>query len=185
MITTDNETWARKATYLMTQAKDDPVEYIHHEIGYNYRLTNLQAALGCAQIEHLSDYIDTKRNIAASYAEAFKEIPAITPLHEAPWAFSTFWLSTLLLDETRCGADSRTLMRSLGELGIQTRPLWQPGHLSPAHAGNTADVCPIAERLHQQALSIPCSVHLGDDQHQVIHALMSLTGHCEERFVSE
>jgi len=64
MITTDNEAWARRAKYLTTQAKDDPVEYIHNEIGYNYRLTNMQAAMGCAQLEQLDDYVVKKRHIA-------------------------------------------------------------------------------------------------------------------------
>ncbi len=69
MLVTDNEEWARKAKYLTTQAKDDPVEYVHGEVGYNYRLTNLLAAVGCAQMEHLAAYVAAKRKIAARYTE--------------------------------------------------------------------------------------------------------------------
>lgn len=173
MIVTDNAAWARKAKYLTTQAKDDAVEYIHHEVGYNYRLTNLQAAMGCAQIERLDDYIAAKRRIAATYTAALHRIPGITPLPEAPWACSTFWLYTVLVDETRYGLDSRALMQCLAEDGIQTRPLWQPLHLSPAHRSGWQCPCPTAERLQRTALSLPCSVHLASDQHQVIAAMMS------------
>ena len=77
MIVTDNEAWARKAKYLTTQAKDDPVEYIHNEIGYNYRLTNVQAAMGVAQLEKLEEHIASKRRIAKTYTQAFKDIPGL------------------------------------------------------------------------------------------------------------
>ncbi|MCZ6872007.1 MAG: aminotransferase class I/II-fold pyridoxal phosphate-dependent enzyme, partial [bacterium] len=106
MITTDNAVWAAKAKYLITQAKNDPIEYVHHEIGYNYRLSNLHAAVGCAQLEHLPRYIEAKRQIAASYSHALREIPAITCLAEASWAFSTFWLYTIRIDPSQFGMGS-------------------------------------------------------------------------------
>ena len=160
MIVTDNETWARKAKYLTTQAKDDPLEYIHNEIGYNYRLTNIQAAMGCAQLEQLDDYIAAKRRIAAAYTEAFQNVPGVTPMREADWAFSIFWMYTVLVDEAQYGISSRVLLRRLGEAKIQARPLWQPIHLSPAYAGSWIVDGSVAERLNRQALSLPCSVGL-------------------------
>ena len=162
MITTDNEAWARRAKYLTTQAKDDPVEYIHNEIGYNYRLTNMQAAMGCAQLEQLDDYVVKKRHIAKTYIEAFKELPGITPMREAPWAFSNFWMFTVCVDAKQFGMNSRHLLKALAEKKIQTRPLWQPLHLSPAHAGCQPQSCPTAEMLHENCLSLPCSVGLKD-----------------------
>ena len=131
MIMTDNEAWARKAKYLTTQAKDDPVEYIHNEIGYNYRLTNMQAAMGCAQLEQLDDYVVKKRHIAKTYIEAFKDLPGITPMRKAPWASSNFWMFTVLIDAKLFGKTSRQLRKILAEKKIQSRPLWQPLHLSP------------------------------------------------------
>ena len=68
MIVTNNAAWAEKAKYLTTQAKDDPIEYVHREIGFNYRLTNVQAAMGCAQMEQLPQFIETKKRIADRYA---------------------------------------------------------------------------------------------------------------------
>jgi perosamine synthetase len=160
MIVTDNEAWARKAKYLTTQAKDDPLEFIHNEVGFNYRLTNLQAALGCAQLEQLNDYIAIKKQIAENYTKAFAETPGIAPMRHADWADSIFWMYTILIDTTRFGMKSRELMQKLGNVGIQARPLWQPTHLSPAHTGSYSVDCSTSERLNRDALSLPCSVGL-------------------------
>jgi perosamine synthetase len=175
MIVTDNEDWAEKAKYLTTQAKDDPLEYMHNEIGYNYRLTNIQAAMGVAQLEQLDEYIDTKRRIAATYTSAFNELPGITSMQEANWAFSIFWMYTVLFDENEYGIDSRTLLRALRERNIQTRPLWQPIHNSPAYEGDLACPCEIAEMLKCTALSLPCSVGVNsEEQQRVIQAIASI-----------
>ena len=168
MIVTDNEAWAHKAKYLTTQAKDDPVEYIHNEIGYNYRLTNIQAAMGCAQLEQLDDYIAAKRRIATIYTEALQDVPGITPMREAPWAYSIFWLYIVLVDEAKFDLDSRALLRKLDEAGIQTRPLWQPLHRSPAYADLKLADCAIADQLHRDALSLPCSVGISPLQLQEV-----------------
>lgn len=172
MIVTDNEAWAHKAKYLTTQAKDDPIEYIHHEIGYNYRLTNVQAAMGCAQMELLDDYIAAKLCIAAAYTDQLKDLPGLTPMRAASWAESIFWLYTILVDEEVTKKGSRQLMRHLAERGIQARPLWQPLHQSPAYAGSQAYQCTVAERLNRMALSLPCSTGLtADEQARVIEAV--------------
>jgi perosamine synthetase len=172
MIVTDNEEWVRKAKYFTSQAKDDPLEYIHCEIGYNYRLTNIQAALGCAQIEVLDEYVEAKRRIGRRYDMAFSELAGVEFMKEAPWAFSVFWMSTALIDEKEYGMGSRNLLRELEKKGIQTRPLWQPIHLSPIyhHLGHTE--CHVSERICRSAISLPCSVGLeARDQERVISAL--------------
>src|SRR5207253_9965690 len=133
MIVTDHADWAAKAKYLTTQAKDDPVESVHREIGFNYRLTNLAAAMGCAQLETLSARIEAKRRIAAVYERALREIEGLTPMKEAPFARSIFWMYTVLVDEAVFGMSSRDLMLRLRHERIETRPLWQPMHMSPAH----------------------------------------------------
>ena len=173
MIVTDNEEWARKAKYLTTQAKDDPLEYVHNEIGYNYRLTNLLAAMGCAQMEQLPEFIAAKRRIASSYSQALKSLPGITPMSEAPWAYSTFWLYTILVDREIFGMDSRALLRKLDQSKIQTRPLWEPMHRSKAFADCGAFDCPVADQLNRDALSLPCSVGLADDDLQAVIAILT------------
>lgn len=164
LIVTDNEVWAARAKYLTTQAKDDSVEFVHREVGYNYRLTNVQAALGVAQLELLDEFIAIKRRIAATYAHGFHDVPGIVPMPEAPWASSVFWLYTVLVDEPEFGMDSRALLRELGAAGIQSRPLWQPGHRSPAHRQAVMTPCPVAESLNARALSLPSSVGLTSEQ---------------------
>jgi perosamine synthetase len=178
MIVTDKESWGQKAKYLTTQAKDNPLEFVHNEIGFNYRLTNIQAALGVAQLEMLDEYIVSKRRIAATYADAFKDLPGLRTMCEAESAFSVFWMYTLLVDETKFGLDSRSLMRQLEGLKIQSRPLWQPAHLSPAHRGAYATDCSTAERLNRDALSLPCSVGLREDEvSRVIQSVRNAVGH--------
>ncbi len=170
MIVTDNEAWAQRAKYLTTQAKDDPLEYVHSAVGYNYRLTNIQAAMGVAQLEKLDEYISIKRRIAKTYVEALCDVPGITPMREAEWAFSVFWMFTVLIDATRFGMDSRLLLRYLDTKEIQTRPLWQPVHLSPAHIGMRATDCTVAERLNRDAISLPCSVGLSNIEQSYVIA---------------
>ena len=170
MIVTNNEAWADRARYLTTQAKDDPVEYVHGAVGYNYRLTNLQAAMGCAQMEQIEGYIAAKRRIAATYEEALSSVPGIAPMREATWAFSTYWMYTVRVDEKRFGMDSRALLRWLEQAGIQTRPLWQPLHRSPAHAGCPCYRCEVADEVAHDALSLPCSVVLSEEQQSAVIA---------------
>ena len=172
MIVTDNDLWAQKARYLTTQAKDDPLEFKHNEIGFNYRLTNIQSAMGCAQMEQLDDYIAAKRRIAGAYTNALADLSGITPMHEAPWAYSTFWLYTVLVDKQQYGMDSRALLKRLIENGIQSRPLWQPLHRSIAHADGHPRSGIVADRLNQCCLSLPCSVGLTSDlQEKVVEII--------------
>jgi perosamine synthetase len=175
MVVTSDRTLAQRCKYLSTQAKDDPVEYVHGAIGYNYRLTNISAALGCAQMERIDEHISAKRRIAAAYSSALSQIGGLSPLREAPWAQSIFWLTTVRVDRERYGLDSRDLMHALQSREISSRPLWQPLHLSPAHVAASSHnplPCPVAERVAEQALSLPSSVGLTTEmQSRVITAL--------------
>jgi perosamine synthetase len=171
-IVTDNPAWADRARYLTTQAKDDPVEYVHAAVGYNYRLTNIQAAVGVAQLERLDDHVAKKRHIARTYTAAFAETRGLQPMTEADWAFSTFWLFTVLVDGQEYGMDSRALCRALAANSIESRPLWQPLHRSGAHRNSQAYAVDVADTLYRRALSIPSSVGLSEeDQYKVIGAL--------------
>jgi perosamine synthetase len=177
MMVTNNCRWAERAKYLTTQAKDDPIEYVHKEIGFNYRLTNIQAALGVAQMEQLASYIHAKRKIAQTYAEGLRDIPGITCMPEAGFAQSTFWLYTVLVDGAAFQMHSRELLRRFAQCRIQARPLWEPLHLSAAHRSSFATDCRVAERIHDQALSLPSSVGLvPSDQIRVLEAIADVAG---------
>jgi len=160
MIVTDNSDLAERARYLSTQAKDDPIEYVHKEIGYNYRLTNLQAALGCAQMEQLDSFIEAKRAISHAYSQGLQVLEGIESMREASWAYSVYWMYTILVNEELFGEDRRALMQRLSACGIQSRPLWQPLHLSPVYQNAQALLTGSAESINRRALSLPCSVGL-------------------------
>ena len=177
MLVTNSAEWAGRAKYLTTQAKDNPIEYIHNAVGYNYRLTNPLAAMGCAQMEQLDTFVDAKRQIAKRYQESLAALPGIQLPGEADWASSTFWMYTVLIDDKKSRMDSRELLRELAVRKIQTRPLWQPINRSLAHNASGSPSCPNSEALNRQALSLPCSVGLTpSDQGRVIDVLTSVLG---------
>lgn len=158
MIVTQNEALANKARYLTTQAKDDPQEYIHHEVGYNYRLTNIQAAFGCAQMEALASHVRRRREIHALYQKRLAGTPGLQFQAEAESVFSNCWLTTVRVDRAAYGSTARELRDRLKEARIEARPLWQPGHLSPAHQDAVKLPCPVSEDLFENCLSLPsCS----------------------------
>ena len=172
MIVTDNADFAERGKYLTTQAKDDPVEYIHGEIGYNYRLTNLQAAMGCAQVEKLGEYVDRKRKIAQCYTQELSGIRGLEPMREAAGIRSSYWMFTMLVNLEKFGRDSRSLLKALSGEKIQSRPLWQPLHLSPVHRDCQVIGGSVSERLYREGLSLPCSVGLSqENQERVIRVV--------------
>ncbi len=174
MLVTDDPAMGERARYLTTQAKDDPQEYVHGEIGYNYRLTNVQAALGVAQMEALQELVESKRSIAEHYSRAFAQVPGVEPMRQASWATSSWWLYTVLVDAQVRGEDSRALMRRLAKVGIMSRPLWQPMHLSPAHRDVESYYCEVSAHLYERALSLPSSANLTlEDQRRVIDTVAS------------
>jgi perosamine synthetase len=175
MLVTNDEGLARRARYLTTQAKDDPVEFVHRAVGYNYRLPNVLAAIGCAQLEHLDSYVLRKREIAAAYDADFRTVPGLHSTHERPGDLSTFWLYTVRLEAEAGQRGSRELLGHLEAASIQARPLWQPMHLSPAHRGAFATDCSVAELLNRQCLSLPCSVGLGDAERERVASVVLQT----------
>jgi perosamine synthetase len=164
MILTDSRKLADRARYLTTQAKDDPVENIHGAIGFNYRLTNIQAAMGVAQMEKLDEYVAKKREIAAGYGQGLADIAGITHQTQAKGALSSFWLYTVLIDRKIYGMDSRALMKRLKAEGIETRPFWHPLHSQKIFKDCYSHGCPAAERVYRDALSLPSSVGLTPQQ---------------------
>ena len=172
MLATDNESLALRARYLTTQARDDSVEYIHGDIGYNYRLCNILAALGCAQLESVEEFVNTKHRVAAAYDKQLDSVPGIHAMGEAPWAASAFWMFTVFVDPDHFGMSSRDLLRYLASQDIEARPLWQPMHLSPAHLTSQSLQHGVAERLNREALNLPSSVGLAEeDQARVVSAI--------------
>jgi perosamine synthetase len=170
VLTRDREVAAR-VRRLTTQARTDALEYIHEETGYNYRLTNLQAALGVAQLEQLDGFVESKRETAAHYRELFRGIPGVTVAGEAPWARSTYWMTSVLLETSVC-PDVRGLLRRLNAAGVGARPLWRPLHRQPLYAGAQAYRVEVADALYERGLSLPCSVGISGDERQAVAAAL-------------
>ena len=167
MVVTDREAVGEHVRHLSTQAKQDPVEYVHDVIGFNYRLTNVQAAMGCAQLEQISTFVSAKRRIAARYRQAFEGIAGLSTMPSQPWAQPVFWLYTVLIE-----GGSRPLMRALAEEGIQARPLWRCLHTNAPYRESQVIGGQVAVSLQRDALSLPSSVGLGEeDQERVIEAI--------------
>jgi perosamine synthetase len=161
---TNRRDWADRARHLSTQAKSDPIEYVHDEVGYNYRLTNVLAAIGVAQLEQLDDRVMARRRVASAYSAALGDQPGVTGMTEAPWAFSTFWLYTVRVDADVYGMDSRAVLRKLADANVQARPLWEPLHRSVAHQHAYACEAPVSDAWYRDALSLPSSAALTTDQ---------------------
>lgn len=160
---------ARRAAHLTTTAKTDAIEFFHDEVGYNYRLSNVAAAIGVGQLEMLSELTSAKRAIAERYQSELAAEPVV--LHPEPVdCTSTFWLYTILVN-----GSSRPVIRHLIDHGVSTRPLWTPIHQLPAFANHCYVYhCDVSDDLHTRALSLPSSVGLSRaDQDEVITKVRS------------
>jgi dTDP-4-amino-4,6-dideoxygalactose transaminase len=173
MLVTDDQTLAARAHHLTTQAKVPDVGYLHDEIGYNYRLTNVAAALGIAQLERLPGFVTRKREIAARYDEAFAGLPVDRPPRVDGY-HSTYWLYSLLMPHA---TDRGGLQRHLADGGIDARALWRPLHAQPPYARAACLGGAIADDLFARGLSLPCSTGLTDaDQSRVIDSVLRYHG---------
>lgn len=169
MIVTDDAELAARAKHLTTQAKRASDEYVHDTIGYNYRMSNLSAALGVAQLETLADKVSAKQAIADRYAEWLATLP-LTLAPRADWANPTHWLySVLLTDGVTPGSD---VVASMAERGIQARRVWPPLHRQAPYASTERLGGAIAEDIYRRGLSLPSSADLCErDQKAVTTAL--------------
>lgn len=160
MIVTSDDDIAKRARHLTTQAKKDPFEYDHDEIGYNYRLTNIQAAMGVAQMERIDEFVETKRRNAVLYRELLSDINDIRFLWEMPWARSNFWFYTIKAPK----GHRMHLMKHLLSRDIQVRPVWKLIHTLPMYKEYQAYEIQNAIQIYETSLNLPCSVGLKREQ---------------------
>ena len=167
-IVTDHEELARKAKHLTTTAKlPHRWQYVHDEIGYNFRMPNINAALGCAQLEQLPDLLAAKRRLFKSYSEAFSGVPNLRIVAEPVGCRSNYWLHAILLDESAAHDQDRTLA-ALNDAGFGSRPAWTLMHrLRPYEACPRMDLT-VAEGLERRLITVPSSAHLGMDGDPVL-----------------
>ncbi len=162
-LVTDDEGWARRARWLSTQARDPAPHYEHTEIGYNYRLSNLLAALGRSQLADLGRRVEIRRAHNAAYREALGGLPGVSFMPEIPGGRSSFWLTCLLIDPTVAGVDREAVRLHLETLDIEARPVWKPMHLQPVFADSPVFGGSVSARLFDLGLCIPSGSNLTDE----------------------
>lgn len=167
-IHTSNLKWAKRARFLSTQSKDNFPHYEHSEIGYNYKMNNIAAGIGIAQLDILHRCIRKRREIYHSYETALKGLPGISFLTEPEGYFSNRWLSTLLINPLEAGFDTNELRVFLDKQNIECRPVWKPMHLQPVYRQAMYYGGTIAESLFVQGICLPSSSHLSHQERERI-----------------
>jgi perosamine synthetase len=162
MVVTDNAGLAERARFLRGQAMHSTVPYYHLEVGYNFRMTNLQAAIGLAQLERVDELISRKRQIAHWYADRISRLPGLTFSPEADWATSVYWMNSVLV-RPETGMTAKQVRDRMAKAGIETRPFFFPMHTLPPYIRATAiRRYPVAERLSKQGINLPSSPKLDE-----------------------
>ncbi len=172
MIVTEDEELARRARHLTTQARVPGIEYVHDEIGYNYRLTNIQAAVGVAQLEQLPGFLERKKEISARYSKKLGGLTGIGLPPRPPWSAPSNWLYTILIDGEGASCDARGLIRELAKANIEARPVWVPAHMMTIYDGAARLGGATGESLYSEGVSLPSNVSLDvKGQETVVAAL--------------
>jgi dTDP-4-amino-4,6-dideoxygalactose transaminase len=170
MLLTDDAELASRTRYLATQARQPSVHYEHTEVGYNYRMSNLLAALGRAQLTRLDDMIARRRALRDVYRGVFAPVDGVEIFGGHDDAEDNFWLTSIVVDEAVTGWRAAELGAALGAENIESRPLWKPMHLQPVFAGVGALVNGNSERLFTNGITLPSGSVLGAPQIERITA---------------
>ncbi|WP_433392443.1 DegT/DnrJ/EryC1/StrS family aminotransferase [Micromonospora sp. KLBMP9576] len=163
MLVSDDAALLARARHLSTQAREPARHYEHRETGYNYRLSNLLAALGRAQLVRLDEMIARRRQLRERYAKLFAPVPGVQ-LIGGEDGESNCWLTGIAVEPARCGWHAADLGAHLADGDIETRPVWKPMHLQPVYAGAECLLTGAAERLFAEGLVLPSGSALGEPQ---------------------
>lgn len=175
MLLSDDKDIIDKARFLSTQAREPALHYEHNEIGYNYRLSNVSAAIGVGQLEMIEQKVTRRRAIFERYKSAFNGIAGIDWMPEPPWSRCTRWLTTMTVDPALAGTDRHALLEACAKSDIEARPLWKPMHMQPVFADSTFVGPGYCERLFETGLCLPSGSGMTDsEQDRVISALLPL-----------
>ena len=158
-ILTNDRNLAIKAKHLTTTAKvPHRWNFYHDEIGFNYRMPNINAALGCAQLEKITEKLAAKRKLYESYSKAFTNISGVKLASEPAWGKSNYWLQTILLDPDVAFQRDK-ILEVTNDAGFMTRPVWRLIHTSPLFSDSPKAPLPIAESLEARIINIPSSIY--------------------------
>lgn len=164
MFLAKSEKDLRKAKYLSTQAKDDELNFIHDEIGYNYRMTNVQAAIGLAQLEVIEDFIEIKKKHFDLYKELLESVEGVRLLDFTEGIRPNYWFYPLIIDEEKTGYSVSQWIEALGKEKIQARPVWELIHKQKPYQNQICYKIEQAEIYRKSIINIPCSTNLTKEQ---------------------
>jgi pyridoxal phosphate-dependent aminotransferase EpsN len=174
MLVTKHKAWAEEARFLATQARDPAPHYEHSTFGYNYRLSNICAAIGLGQMDVLEERVTRRREIFARYQEALSR-PGIAFMPEPEGVHSTRWLSAITIDPDETGVTREDIRLMLLEHQIESRPLWKPMHMQPLYAGAPYHGTGVDESLFANGLCLPSGSDMTDEQQdEVIGHILDL-----------
>ena len=175
MLVSENKDWIERARHLATQARQPAAHYEHVDVGYNYRLSNLLAALGRGQLEDLDNKVEKKRSIFAAYKEQLGSIPGVSFMPQDPRGRSNCWLTCMTIDSDVAGVDREALRLALESENIESRPLWKPMHLQPVFSKSPYVGGQVAENLFATGLCLPSGTSLsGTDFERTVGVLRTL-----------
>ncbi|MBO6827511.1 MAG: aminotransferase class I/II-fold pyridoxal phosphate-dependent enzyme [Sneathiella sp.] len=163
MLVTRHKNWAEEARFLATQARDPASHYEHSTFGYNYRLSNICAAIGLGQMEVLDARVARRREIFARYQSALTR-PGIAFMPEPENTKSSRWLTAVAIDPAVTGVSREDVRLMLNEHQIESRPLWKPMHLQPLYSGSQYHGSGFDERLFEIGLCLPSGSDMSDEQ---------------------
>lgn len=172
MLVAEDLELIEKCRYWATQARDPALHYEHSEMGYNYRMSNVLAAIGRGQLEVLLDRVDAKRRIFAYYQKVLGDLPGIKFMPEPAYGRATRWLSCLTVDADIAGTDRDRIIEVLAADNIEARPAWKPMHLQPLFSGCEVIGGAVAEKIFGQGVCLPSGASLTDSDLQRITTLI-------------
>ncbi len=168
-LLSNNAQWVERARFLATQARDPAPHYQHSTLGYNYRLSNLLAAVGRGQLGHLEARVEARRRINARYREGLADLAGVEFMPEAPYGRATFWLTCLTVDPDASGSSSEEIRKALAAEDIEARPVWKPMHLQPFYQGCRLFGGAVSEDLFAKGLCLPSGSSLtAEEQDRVL-----------------
>jgi len=174
MLVSANRDWIEHARKLSTQARDFAPHYEHTELGFNYRLSNLLAAVGRAQLAVLPERVAARRRINERYRELLADVDGLSFMPEAPYGRSNCWLTCVVVDPERSGTDRERIRLALEAEDVESRPLWKPMHLQPFFADAPLYGGEVSAALFERGLCLPSGSSLGDDdQRRVVEILLA------------
>ncbi len=164
MVVSDDKDLIEKVKFWATQARDPEIYYQHSELGFNYRMSNILAAIGRGQLRVLEERVEKKRAIFARYFEALGNLPGVEFMPEPGYGRATRWLTCLTIDPEVAGVDRDTVMRELEKHNIESRPTWKPMHLQPLYKGCKIIGGQVSEELFAKGLCLPSGTGMTDEE---------------------